>query len=212
VQDNLPDVIMTSCLSQFSAAVVRQYAARGLSSPPMVHMSAFYNDNIFATLAAGEAEGMMGTTHAVWDRTPEGEAIRTQYETRFGRTIANTTFTSSKTYDAMMLVALGHFAAAAANGVSVFDVSGEQVRDAIATLNDPVGVAVGPTAEGLATALDALAAGEAINYQGASAALDFDANRRIRTRVDVFRVAGNGFDIESDYFYDCTNPTCPRVE
>ncbi len=211
VQDNFTDEIFPASLSQFSSQLVNAYATRQLTTPPIVHWSGFFNDSIFSVLANGQGEGMIGTTHASWDLTDEGTAMQTQYESEFPHPGTTTTFVPSKTYDAAVLLALGHFVAAHVNGVSINDVTGAQVRDAIGTLNDPNGTIFGPTSDGLLTALNAIAADQPINYQGASASLDFDANRRVRTKVEVFQVHNLGFDIESGFYYDCEQATCPRV-
>jgi branched-chain amino acid transport system substrate-binding protein len=83
---------------------------------------------------------------------------RAQYEEEFGELKPLPYIAES--YDAVIMIALGAAKAGSTDPAAI--------RDAMRTLNDPDGEEVTGSAEGIARALELIADGEAINYQGVS--------------------------------------------
>jgi hypothetical protein len=89
-------------------------------------------------------------------------------------------------------------------------VTGVQIRDAMRAINEPHGEPVNAGLEGLARALQLIAAGKAINYQGASGPCDYDAHGDVVAQLARFEVRGGRF--EDRERFDCIHDAaCPPV-
>jgi hypothetical protein len=88
-------------------------------------------------------------------------------------------------------------------------VTGAAIRDALFTLNDPAGQVIRPGSSEFAKAARAIAAGQAINYEGASGPCDFNAYGRALNRISHWRAnAGQVTDLA---VYDCVaDASCPK--
>ncbi len=86
-------------------------------------------------------------------------------------------------YDAVIVASLAA-AKCQADGVPVTPIC---VRDNLREVANPPGEEVIPGVDGLTRALELLAAGEAINYEGAAGAVDFDAQGDVVTPIEVWQ-------------------------
>jgi branched-chain amino acid transport system substrate-binding protein len=86
-------------------------------------------------------------------------------------------FFASMAYDHLMVIALSVLAAKG-------DTAGDAIKGAIRKVTNPPGKVVGSWAE--ATPL--VKAGQKVNYEGASSAIDFDENGDARTDFGVYRI------------------------
>ncbi len=86
-------------------------------------------------------------------------------------------------YDAVIVASLAA-AKCQADGEAVTPIC---VRDNLREVANPPGEEVIPGVEGLTRALELLAAGEAINYEGAAGAVDFDAQGDVVTPIEVWQ-------------------------
>ncbi len=86
-------------------------------------------------------------------------------------------------YDGLMVASLAA-AKCQADGVAVTSVN---VRDRLRDVANPPGEEVMPGAESLTRALELIAAGEAINYEGAAGAVGFDEQGDVVTPIEVWR-------------------------
>jgi branched-chain amino acid transport system substrate-binding protein len=114
----------------------------------------------------------------------------------------------SDVYDGAFLFALGAVKATK-DLADPSRVTGAQIRDAMLTLNEPAAeiIRVGPAE--FAKAAKILAAGGAINYEGASGPVDFDAYGRAKNKISHWRVT-NGRDADVAV-YDCIEADdCPK--
>jgi ABC-type branched-subunit amino acid transport system substrate-binding protein len=113
------------------------------------------SEDIVAAVGAENLEGMYGTVAAA---SPYPEDWVSEFAEEFGEFPPLPYIAES--YDAVIMIALG---AAKAGSTDP-----SEIRDAMRTLNDPDGEKVTSGAAGIKRALELIADGEAINYQGAS--------------------------------------------
>ena len=89
----------------------------------------------------------------------------------------------AENYDAAVLIAL----AAAKAGTTTDSVA---IRDALRSIANPPGEAVGPGVEGIKKALMLIAEGKDINYEGAAGTVDFDENGDVTGYIEIWKVEG----------------------
>ena len=134
----------------------------------------------FARVGWDLLEGSYGTGPGVGVGRPETEAFVDAYAAVYGEEPPGRFM--SKNYDAAVLVGL---AAAAAGTVT----DSAAIRDQLRRVANPPGVAVGPGPAGIRRALELIAEGVDVNYEGASGPVDFDASGDIRAGfIEVWRV------------------------
>jgi hypothetical protein len=109
-------------------------------------------------------------------------------------------------YDATVALAL----AALKASVGLSDpstVTGAQVQQALSQINDPNGTIVRTGTEAFKQAIPLISAGAAINYDGASGPVDFDANGSIFQKLSLYQGQGGAFvDVQK---FDCvSSPSC----
>ena len=87
-------------------------------------------------------------------------------------------------------------------------VTGPQIRDAMAKINDPNGTVIPPGPANFAMAAQRIAQGLPINYDGATGPQDFDATRNPISNFSRFKIqSGHVSDVE---IFDCiSDATCP---
>jgi len=116
---------------------------------------------------------------------PGADYFADAFEAEYGN--APGVFTS-QAYDATAVAVLANVAAGENSGVGV--------RDNIRAVANPDGIEYGPAE--LADAVAAVAAGEAVNYVGASSSVDFDDNGDITSAAyDIFSFTADGVETQS---------------
>ena len=137
---------------------------------------------------------------------PSGEVFAEEMRTKVR---VNPIFLDSHTYDAATVILLASLVASR-DLADATQVSGAQIRDALRRINDPTGTVVRTGPAEFERAIGLIAAGQAINYEGASGPVDFDANNNVRNQIVHWRVEDEQFvDLER---YDCIgSPLCPRI-
>ena len=123
------------------------------------------SDDQFEALGWENFEGMSGTAPGALESAAR-TAFTAAYEAEYGDKPPMPFMRES--YDAVYVIAL---AAEKAGSTGA-----KAIRDAIADIANPPGEVVNPGVEGFTNALELIAAGTAINYQGAAGPIDFDAN------------------------------------
>ncbi len=119
---------------------------------------------IVENLGAQFLNGSFGTAAEARDDTDAAQHFASAYESAYGE-VPPVPYIDTA-YDAVYAIALASAAADSTDPVAI--------RDHLRAINDPDGEVVGPG--DFAEALELLAAGTAINYEGASGPVDFDAN------------------------------------
>ena len=125
-------------------------------------------------------EGMFGTAQGSPD-SPSLQEFRRSYAAVHGRGPVNPFI--AENYDAAVLIAL----AAAKAGTTTDSVA---IRDALRSIANPPGEAVGPGVEGIKKALMLIAEGKDINYEGAAGTVDFDENGDVTGYIEIWKVEG----------------------
>ncbi len=123
-------------------------------------------------------DGTLGTAQGAPD-SPALQAFQSAYDSTYGEEVQHP-FTS-ETYDATVLIAL----AAAKAGTTTDSTA---IRDALRSVANPPGEVVGPGIAGIIKALELIAAGEDINYEGAAGTVDFDENGDVVGYIEVWQV------------------------
>jgi ABC-type branched-subunit amino acid transport system substrate-binding protein len=205
--DGTPDAVVEITFPKFSAGFTRAYLASG-SKVRLVHTHNFRAVRILEMLK-GAVEGQEGTSQAVLGEGGSAQVFAEELQSATGQAPA---FRDAAAYDAAMAVMLASFFAAEQRHIKdPAMVSGAEIRDAMRAINDPRGERVSAGPSGFLRALQAIAAGRPIDYQGASGPCDFDEHGDIVAQLARFQVQGGRF-VDVDRF-DCTkHPSCPQVQ
>lgn len=204
-EDYLPDIITEATFPQYAGALVKSFVAGGANNTLLLHTHAA---RLPAALnSAGWAlNGQEGTSHVLLDDSPSGEVFAEEMRTKVR---VNPIFLDAHTYDAAMVILLASMVASR-DLADPTQVSGAQIRDALRRINDPSGTVVRTGPAEFERAIGLIAAGQAINYEGASGPVDFDANNNVRNQIVHWRVENEHF-VELER-YDCiSSPLCPRI-
>jgi hypothetical protein len=200
VTDVKPDVVIEFTFPQFSLALVKAY-----TGPIQFLHTHSMRERTVILAAENRLDGQDGTSYLPSD----GESGQ-MFDQHFADVvqIARQSQWDSDVYDGAFLFALGAVKATK-DLADPSRVTGAQIRDAMLTLNEPAAeiIRVGPAE--FAKAAKILAAGGAINYEGASGPVDFDAYGRAKNKISHWRVT-NGKDADVAV-YDCIEADdCPK--
>ncbi|MBI5548741.1 MAG: ABC transporter substrate-binding protein [Deltaproteobacteria bacterium] len=202
--DGYPDFVAVADFAQQQAAVIKAWRQGGFR-PRMLHYHSMRFSTVLETLGA-LSEGAEGVSHVLFDSGPSGEEFASEYAAVYGE---SPRYRDSNYYDAAMTFML----AAVIAGVGLDDpleVTGREIRDALAHTSAPGGEVIGTGPEEFARALALIEQGRPIDYQGASGPMDYDARGNVTGRLARFRAQGGAFvDIAR---FDCvTDPSCPQL-
>jgi hypothetical protein len=198
-----PDIVIEFAFPQFSLALVKAYAAAS-SEQPFLHTHSMRERPVVLS-AETALNGHQGTSYLPSDGE-SGEMFDEHFSNSLG--VARESQWDSGAYDTGFLTALAVLKASA-DLDDPASVSGESVRDALQTLNDPDGEVIRPGRSEFAKAARLIAEGSAINYEGASGPCDFDEHGRALNRIAHWQA--NDEQIETLAVYDCvSSPTCPK--
>ena len=200
--DGLPDYLVNWVFPAFAAGVAKAYKQGGYTTP-MMNSSSFRRTSILQTLGAN-ADGQQGVSNQCWTTDASGEHFRTAFTQKSGSEPAAY---DSSVYDSMAVALLGALKAAIALD-DPSEVTGNDVKEALDQINAPGGKVVRPGVAGFKSAIEALAAGKDINYEGASGPCDFDAVGDVKGNVAIYEVQNQKF-VETAV-YDCiADDSCP---
>jgi len=143
---------------------------------------------VIDAVGAGDLAGLYGTAPGQDESSPAFRNFQTAYMDTFDRERVPP-FTGSA-YDAGIAVGLAAARAAAGNGG---EVNGTTLRDNLRPVANPEGEEiVGGSEDELVKAMEALKAGNDINYTGAAGATDFDENGDVKTPVEIWQFTDGG--------------------
>jgi ABC-type branched-subunit amino acid transport system substrate-binding protein len=125
-------------------------------------------------------EGTYGTA-AGTPLTPVRQAFQDAFEASFG--VLPPLPYLDTTYDAVVLIAL----AAEKAGTTTDSAA---IRDVLRDVANPPGEVVGPGVDGIKRALELIADGEDINYEGAGGSQDFDDNGDVFSTIEIWKITG----------------------
>lgn len=172
-----PDVLAAISYPHQAIVYLNEAITYGLIGEFLFVGGTKYQDMIDA-VGAEHLNGMYGTAGAEVD-SPAGDAFDAAYEDEYGEPPWLPFMRQA--YDAVVLIAL---AAEVAGSVEP-----EEIRDALRWVANPPGEVVGLGADGIEHALDLVRAGEDVSYEGASGAVDFDANGDVTSgAIEIWRI------------------------
>jgi hypothetical protein len=199
-----PDIVIEFAFPQFSLALVKAYAAAD-KPQTFLHTHSMRERPVVLTAEAA-LNGHQGTSYLPSDGE-SGEMFDDHFRSAFG--VARQSQWDSGAYDTGFLTALA-IVAASKDLDDPKAVTGEEIRDAMKTLNDPDGEVIRPGQGQFAKAAQLIADGEPINYEGASGPCDFDQYGRALNRISHWRA--NDQEVTDIAVYDCvSDPTCPKL-
>jgi hypothetical protein len=204
-RDVRPDIVLEITFPQYSLAILKAYASGGYQVP-FLHTHSMREKTV--VIQAGRSlNGHEGTSYLPLD----GESGRL-FDERFVKTvgISRQSQWDAHVYDGYFLTALATLIAAKENSTST-ELYGYQIRDAMLKVNDPSGAVIRPGPQEFARAAGLIAAGQPINYEGASGSCDFDDYGRALNRISHWSVDQQ--QVNDLAVYDCaSNPVeCPKA-
>jgi hypothetical protein len=211
-----PDFITGYALPAFEAGITRAYSQGG-HTVKVFRRSNFRHPTVLQT-AAAEAEGMEGISPVLTSSDSSGAYLRRALPAVTG---GPPNLFDSVSYDAAMVILLATTKAALPLG-NPTEVSGRQVADALRAINVKTGsTLIEAGTAGFQAAVQAFAAGTAIDYQGTSGPVDFsqksadettnpDAGGDVAAELVLFRVEKGQF-VEGDWFDCVSDSSCPRM-
>ncbi len=205
--DALPDAVVEITFPKFSVGFTKAYLASG-SRVRLVHTHNFRAARVLETLKAS-VEGQEGTSQAVLGEGASGLAFAADLQASTGQSPA---FRDAAAYDAAMTVMLAALQAAERKHLpDAALVSGAEIRDAMRSINDSHGERVTGGVAGVTRALQLIASGKALDYQGASGPCNFDERGDIVAQLARFQVQGGRF-VDVDRFDCVKDPACPQIQ
>jgi len=204
--DVLPDAVVEITFPKFSVGFTKAYLASG-TKVRLVHTHNFRAARVIETLKAS-VEGQEGTSQAVLGEGTSAKAFADDLQSATGQPPA---FRDAAAYDAAVTLMLASLQAAERRHLTdPALVSGSEIRDSMRAINDAKGERVNAGSAGLARALELIAAGKPVDYQGASGPCDFDEHGDVVTQLARFTVQGGKF-VDVDRFDCLKDPSCPQV-
>lgn len=205
LNDGPPDLVVFVDFPSYAAAATKAYIQSG-TNIRLLQTHNFRHDSVIEALA-GLIEGQEGTSHVIAD----GESGKIFSDALEAHTSRPTGFWDAQSYDAAMTLMLAAVVAIQKNDLEdPAAVTGEQIRDAMKEINskDAGAVKIVAGADGFSQAVKAITDGKAIDYEGASGPMDYDATGNVIGRIARFRYQNQRFeDVQK---FDClANPTCP---
>ena len=222
VDGHEPDYIVMVSFQQFTAGFTETYALSGKKQIPVIHFHTFRQTNTLFRLGS-LAEGQVGISHELLNGTADGTPgaiYRDDFRKAYGFA---PNFWDTAYYDNAMTFMLAILIAQQQAGA--VDVDSALVRDRLQCTSQPTtlgytvtlpwldcpggpATVITPGVASLRDAVRQIAAGGAIDYDGAAGPNDYDANKNVRTRINHYEVR-NGAFVDLDTF-ECLNPADNR--
>ena len=202
--DGIPDVVILAQLPPNVVSAVTSYRAAGYTLPVVSNNS--FRRNFILPQIGNLADGLEGSSVALANDGPSGQAFVSAFTAAFGH---GPEITSSGAYDSAMTLMLAALKARRSIKDNDVPVGPADIRAALSTINDPDGTVIRPTVSDLARAADLIHHRQPINYQGAYDNVDWNAVGDIFPRMVHWKVQNGQFvEIES-FTCDPAHPLCP---
>ena len=202
--DGEPDALMENVTPGYNIAL-----SRALSH--LRNHVTFFHAHAFraaqtADVLRSAIDGQEGVSAVLSADSPSGTQFATDVHAVLGRAPQ---VLDASVYDAVATLSLALVKATRAMADPT-QVTGAQVRDALAQINDPAGETIGVGAAAYARAYQRVATGAAINYDGAAGPVDFDPEGNVWVDLSLYGdVDGALVDLRK---FDCVHDHgCPAV-
>jgi ABC-type branched-subunit amino acid transport system substrate-binding protein len=204
--DGEPDLIILAMLPGNVASAVQAYRQAGYTLPLQSNNS--LRRNYLLAQLGTLAEGIEGSSVAAVNSSRSGEIFTEAFEEATG---SLPELTSSGAYDSAMTLMLAAMVAAG-DVMRPTDVTPEEIRSALALINNPRGLKIRPSVRHLEWAAFLLRRGLPINYDGAYNANDWNEVGDIFPPLVHWKVE-NGQFVETQQFQcDPANPLCVEIQ
>ncbi|MFC1848538.1 ABC transporter substrate-binding protein [Chloroflexota bacterium] len=174
-----PDVLLALSYPE-SAQIYLREAIEGGYIDTFMFCDGTKSPAMNTALGAEAVEGVYGT-NAGTPTTGVQTAFQEAFEASFA--VMQQLPYIDTTYDAVVLIAL----AAEKAGTTTDSAA---IRDALRDVSNPPGEVVGPGIDGIKRALELIAAGEDINYEGVGGSQDFDENGDVFSTIEIWKIEG----------------------
>jgi branched-chain amino acid transport system substrate-binding protein len=204
VNDGVPDFLLGLTFPDYLAAIIKAHKQAG-SAIRFVHGMALRNQKILDSLGA-DANGQEGVSFVVVAPDQSGQNFARDMQSA---TSVPANSLDSATYDAAAVLMLASLIAGQGQSDPTA-VTGQQVRDAMASTSDPAGTIVRPGVKGFASAVGLIQQGKPINYEGAQGPCDFDQYGNVNNDLIHFTIENSVF--KDQELYDCvSDASCPKL-
>lgn len=176
-----PDVILFGGYTPDGIQIFKEWFQLGLGGTWMGPGFAF-DQNFIKGIGPQASEGIVVVEGAPNTASSAYQNANKLYRSAHGE---DADFFVSMGYDHLMVVALSILAAKG-------DSAGDAIKTNLRKVSNPPGKVVGTWAE----AAPLIRAGEKVNYEGASSALDFDENGDVRTDFGIYRIKGGRWALD----------------
>ena len=184
-----PDVLVTMSYTGQAQVYVREALEGGYADTFLFVDGVKGPEWIDAIDGWDELEGTLGTVQGGPDR-PEKDAFLSSYTAAYGFPPSHPFM--GEHYDAAVLVAL-----AAAKAGTTTDAAA--IRDALRDVANAPGEVVGPGRDGIARAMQLIADGQDINYEGTAGNVDIDENGDVFGSIEIWQVSGGEIVSTGEY-------------
>ncbi len=185
--DAKPDAIFLSGGQESGVTIMKELLDAGFPSDKVLASADMAVPAVIKAIGAAKADGMQAETPAGDDDREQYQAFTEAFKAEYGH---EPDLFVSNAYDAMTLVALAAVAAGSTCGADI----NEHLRD--------VASAPGTKVDTFADGAKALAAGEDIDYEGASGPVDFDETGTVAGSYAILKVADGKWDQATFYSAD----------
>ena len=204
VADGAPDLVILAQLPPNVVSAVTSYRAAGYTLPVMSNNS--FRRNFILAQMGHAADGLEGSSVALVNDGPSGQAFTTAFQAATGQ---GPEITSSGAYDAAMTLMLAALVARKATD-ECQPVTPAAIRAGLPLINDPHGAIIRPTVADLAMAADLIHEGKPINYQGAYNDDDWNTVGDIFPPMVHWTVQNAQFVETESFSCDSAHPLCVR--
>ncbi len=187
--DGDPDVLVTMSYTGQAQVYIREALEGGYTDTFLFVDGVKGPEWIDAIDAWDDLDGTLGTVQGGPDR-PEKDAFLSAYTAAYGFPPSHPFM--GEHYDAAVLVAL-----AAAKAGTTTDAAA--IRDALRDVANAPGEVVGPGREGIARAMQLIAEGQDINYEGTAGNVDIDDNGDVFGSIEIWQVSGGEIVSTGEY-------------
>lgn len=200
------DYIIVATSAQYASSFREVYAAfLGQVLPPAIYFPTYRQSTTIAQLGAS-ANTTIGVSTPVVASGEAGDTFTEDYRAAYG---FDPNYKDAAYYDNATTLMLAAVIGGGSNGTST-SVASSAIRAAMPGTSAAGGTRVIPGVDGLRAAVRNIRAGAAINYDGASGPMDYDANRSVRNELIQF-IGRNGQFQNFEPRYNCVqqdNDTC----
>lgn len=187
--DGDPDVLVTMSYTGQAQVYIRESLEGGYTDTFLFVDGVKGPEWIEAINAWDDLEGTLGTVQGGPDRA-EKSAFEDAYTAAYGFPPSHPFM--GEHYDAAVLVAL-----AAAKAGTTTDAAA--IRDALRDVANAPGEVVGPGRDGIARAMQLIADGQDINYEGTAGNVDIDENGDVFGSIEIWQVSGGEIVSTGEY-------------